>query len=99
MPSELSWCHYTTNNARCQVDTALILWYNMVMGRLTLRLPDELHRQLVKEAARQERSLNAHIIYVLKTRRHHQPVINGGLPAELPPEGDTVKQEVGTDTG
>ena len=69
------------------------------MARLTLRLPDKLHKQLIQEAAQQERSLNAHIVYLLKTRCLHQPVIGGGLPAELPPEGDTVKQEVGTDSG
>jgi len=69
------------------------------MGRLTLRLPDELHEQLIQEAAQQERSLNAHIVYILKTRYSHQPVIDGGLPAELPPLGDTVKQEAGTGDG
>jgi hypothetical protein len=65
------------------------------MARITLRLPDELHKLLVEEAVQQERSLNAHIVYLLKARFYHQGVINAGLPAELSPLGGTVKQEGG----
>ena len=36
------------------------------MKQLYLRLPDELHEQLVKLAERERRSLNAQIIYLLE---------------------------------
>jgi hypothetical protein len=36
------------------------------MKQLYLRIPDELHEQLVKLAERERRSLNAQIIYLLE---------------------------------
>lgn len=38
------------------------------MKRITLRLPDDLHEQLVKEAGEYNRSLNAQIVTYLQTR-------------------------------
>lgn len=35
------------------------------MGRLTLRLPDSLHRRLAEEAAREGASLNQYLLYLL----------------------------------
>lgn len=66
------------------------------MVRFTLRIPDELYGKLVALASQQERSLNAQVLYILKTCIDHEPVIGGGLPVELSPPGDTVKQEGGT---
>lgn len=63
------------------------------MVRFTLRLPDNLHKQLVNEAQQQERSLNAHLVYLLKVRHDHKPMSDGGLPVELPSLEGTLKQE------
>jgi len=38
------------------------------MARITLRLDADLHKQLVKLASEQERSLNSQIVHILKEK-------------------------------
>ena len=66
------------------------------MIRFTLRIPNDLHKKMTSLAIQQERSLNAQIIYVLKTWTDCQGVSDAGLPVELGSLDSTVKQEVGT---
>jgi len=40
--------------------------YNDAMKRVSLRLPDELHKALKELATQENRSLNGQIIYILK---------------------------------
>jgi len=63
-----------------------------------LRIPDKLHERLVAIAKRQERSLNAQILYVLKTWVVRNGAIQPGLPVELESLDSTVKQEGGGDS-
>lgn len=41
------------------------------MKRITLRLPDDLHEQLIKVAGKSNRSLNAQIVTYLQDRLRH----------------------------
>ena len=68
------------------------------MVRFTLRIPKELHKQLAVLAKRDERSLNAQILYILKTGAARQGVSDAGLPVELGSLEPTEKQEVGRDS-
>jgi hypothetical protein len=43
------------------------------MKQLYLRLPDELHEQLVKIAERERRSLNAQVVYLLEQAVQQPP--------------------------
>lgn len=63
------------------------------MIRFTLRIPGELHSMLCKQAAQQERSLNSHILYILKTSLSHEPSSGRELPGELVSLDTTENQE------
>ena len=58
-------------------------------------MPQELHDFLVEQAKRQERSLNSHIVYILRTYHSQEPANGGGLPGELMGLDITENQEVG----
>jgi hypothetical protein len=48
------------------LDFTPVWCYYGVMVRLTLRLPDELHKALKELAQRERRSLQAQILYILE---------------------------------
>jgi len=48
---------------------------------------------LCKQAAQQERSLNSHILYILKTSLNHEPSSGRELPGELVSLDTTENQE------
>lgn len=57
------------------------------MSRLTLRLPDSLHKQLVRQAERENVSLNQYLVYLLAQRS------TSGYHVHLRDEDNVARQE------
>lgn len=59
------------------------------MSRLTLRLPDSLHKTLARHAEREGVSLNQYLVYLLAQRS------TSGYDVELKSEAEVARQEEG----
>lgn len=83
--------NYTQDSKLCQIDNREILWYIIAMKQITVRMPDEMYKQVNLAADMYERSVNSQIVWILK--QWLQGAISAGLPAELDGLPSTMKQE------
>src|SRR5574337_570427 len=61
-------------------------------GKLLVRMPRTLHRDLAEDARREEVSLNQYVVFVLSKRASAQPVVTTAI---VPASGHAVSADVG----